>query len=385
MRVAVSKGSLLIPPTYFAVAHARMLRATHQVRIFTGAAEITDPAALDGVELDETLPASLPFARRLAVRQRERIAALLWPVTARRIARWAPDVIHQHFAYGARAALSAARRTKRPLIVTMHGGDAFVPLTPPAERGLRARPALLAMRREIRSVYRRADLILAVSEYIAGIAVQGGADPARIRVHYQGIDTEAFTPPPASDAQPVVRRLLFVGRMVDTKGVLDLLTASSALVADHPHELVYVGDGPARAAVERTADDMPHVKVLGARTTTEVRDLLRSAHALVLPTRVNGRAREAAGLVLLEAQACGVPVIAYDSGGTSEMMRAGQTGWLAPEGDVAELTGRIAESLAQTRESRDEMGRRARTFVLDHRSLRSSARELAAIYQEAGR
>lgn len=384
MRVAVSKGSLLIPPTYFAVAHAKALRKAHDVRIFTGAAEITDPTALDGLELDETLPAILPPARRLSVRTRERLGALLWPFTALRIRRWGPDLIHQHFAYGARAAVAAARRPRRHLIVTVHGGDAFVPLTPLAERGLRARPALLAMQREVRSVYRRADLILAVSEYIAGIAVQGGADPARVRVHYQGVDTDLFTPIPDADPQSV-RRLLFVGRMSDTKGVFDLLSASRALVHDHPHELIYVGDGPARDALQEAASGLAHVRVVGARTTAEVRGLLRSAHALVLPTRINGRAREAAGLVLLEAQACAVPVIAYDSGGTSEMMRAGETGWLAPEGDVDELQSRIVESLQQSPADRAEMGGRARAFVVQHRSLRSSTRELAAIYQEVCR
>lgn len=384
MRVAVTKGSLLIPPTYFAVSHARMLRRAHAVRIFTGAAEITDPSALDDVELEETLPRVLPAARGLGVRRREQIGALLWPFTAQRIAQWAPDVIHQHFAYGARAAVSAARRAKAPLIVTMHGGDAFVPLTPLGERGIRARPALLAMQREVKAAYRRADLILAVSEYIAGIIAQGGGDPARIRVHYQGIDTDVFTPADDVDPSPV-RRLLFVGRMVETKGVLDLLTASSAVVDDRPHELIFVGEGPALAAVERVAGDLPHVRVLGGRSSAEVRDLLRTAHALVLPTRVNGRAREAAGLVLLEAQACGVPVIAYDSGGTSEMMAAGETGWLAPEGDVSALQERLAESLAQTTEERRDMGRRARSFVVQQRSLVSSARQLEAIYEEVRR
>ncbi|UNK69722.1 glycosyltransferase [Microbacterium sp. H1-D42] len=377
----MTKGSLLIPPTYFAVAHARMLRAVHEVRIFTGTAHITDSSALDGIKLDETLTESLPIANRLPVRRREQIGALLWQATARRIARWAPDVIHQHFAYGSRAAVSAARRTRRPLIVTVHGGDAFVPLTPLRERGVRARPALLAMQREVKTAYREADLILAVSEYIAGIAVQGGASPDRVRVHYQGVDTDIFAPSPAVD-EAGTRRLLFVGRLVDVKGVFDLLTASSAVIDDHPHELVFVGDGPARAGLEEAARDLPHVHVLGGRASAEVRDLLHSAHALALPTRINGRAREAAGLVLLEAQACGVPVIAYDSGGTSEMMEADVTGWLAPEGDVAALQERLAESLSQTPDRRREMGSRARAFVVEHRSLSTSARRLSAIYEE---
>lgn len=381
MRIAMTKGSLLIPPTYFAVAHARVLRAVHEVRIFTGAAQIADPNALGGIEIDETLSKVLPFANGLSVRRREQVGALLWVATARRIRRWAPDVIHQHFAYGARAAMAVAKRARRPLVVTVHGGDAFVPLTPLRERGIRARPALLAMQREVKAVYREADLILAVSEYIAGIAVHGGADPSRVRVHYQGVDTDLFTPlETAGDSE--VRRLIFVGRLVETKGVFDLLAASRAIADSHPHELLFVGDGAARANLEHAAQDLPHVRVIGGRTNAEVRDLLRASHALVLPSRLNGRAREAAGLVLLEAQACGVPVVAYDSGGTSEMMTAEETGWLAPEGDVAALQARLVESLSQTESSRIEMGRRARAFVVEHRSLTASARQLSAIYEE---
>ncbi|WDH79818.1 glycosyltransferase [Microbacterium esteraromaticum] len=380
----MTKASILIPPTYFAVSHARLLGAAHDVRIFAGAARVTDPHALDGIELDETLPQVLPFTDRWPIRRREQVGALLWGATSRRIRRWAPDVIHQHFAYGARAAVSAAKRARRPLAVTVHGGDAFVPLTPLRERGLRARPALFAMQREVRAVYRRADLILAVSEYIAGIAVQGGADPARVRVHYQGIDTDVFTPP-EEPMTASVRRVLFVGRLVDAKGVFDLLEASAALVEEQPHELVFVGDGPARTRLESAAQASPHIRVAGSLPSSEVRDLLRTAHALVLPTRLNGRAREAAGLVLLEAQACGVPVIAYDSGGTAEMMNVGETGWLAPEGDVESLQARLSESLSQTASSRADMGRRARAFVVEHRSLTASARQLSAIYEEIRR
>jgi glycosyltransferase involved in cell wall biosynthesis len=105
---------------------------------------------------------------------------------------------------------------------------------------------------------------------------------------------------------------------------------------------------------------------------------------LVLPTRVNGLAREAAGLVLLEAQACGTPVIAYDSGGTGEMLRDGDTGWLAVEGDISALTSRVGDVLALSDLERAAVGERARRFVVAERSLARSAEELAAIYEEFG-
>lgn len=378
MRVALTKGSLLIPPTYFAVAHARALANEFDFRFFAGAAHIADPSALSGIALTDVLAEQAPFTDRWPVRRREQIGDLRVRALAGAIERWHPEVIHQHFAYRSSGAVRAARRTSTPLVLTVHGGDAFVPLTPAGTRSLAGRPALARMKYEITRAYDAAACLLAVSEYLAGVAVRGGADPARIRVHYQGVDTDVFTA--ASRERSSVPRVLFVGRLTETKGVIDLVEASLAMRAEH--QLVFVGDGPARPRLGELAAAHPHISVLGSLTSAEVLAQLRDAHVLVLPTRVNGIAREAAGLVLLEAQACGVPVVAYDSGGTSEMLRDGETGWLAPEGDVAGLTDRIAQALVLNGAEWDAMSQRARRFVVEERSLTRSAAELSEIYRE---
>lgn len=378
MRVAVTKGSLLIPPTYFALAHARVLADRHDFHVFTGSAHITDPSVLSDVALTDVLAQRLPITNRLPVRRREQLGALQSRALARAVERWRPDVVHQHFAYGSAGAVRAAERTRAPLLVTVHGGDAFVPLTPAASRRITGRPALTRLKREVAAAYRSATRLLAVSEYLAGIAVRGGADPTRIRVHYQGVDTDVFTP--VAGERPATPQLLFVGRLTDAKGVFDLVEASRA--ASGAHELVFVGDGPARPALEEAARAHPHISVLGSLRSQEVRERLRAAHALILPTRVNGIAREAAGLVLLEAQACGVPVVAYDSGGTAEMLRDEETGWLAPEGDVAALADRLSRVLSLDAAAWGTMSARARRFVVEERSLARSAADLSAIYDE---
>lgn len=390
MRVAMTKASLLVPPTYFALAHPLALADRFEFRYFTGASEIADPGAAHGIAIDDTVDRVVPLAARLPIRRREQLGALLTPSTARAITRFEPDVIHQHFAYGSRAAVSAARRGSVPLLVTVHGGDAFVPLTPPSARRPLGRPAVSRMQHDIAAAYRDARRILAVSDYIAGIAVQGGADPARVDVHYQGVDTDYFTPGDAASGDATsgdatvgdVPTVLFVGRLTETKGVFDLLEASLGVVDERPHTLVFAGDGPARARLAEAASTAGHVRVRGSLPHEAVRDELRAAHVMVLPTRVNGIAREAAGLVLVEAQACGTPVIAYDSGGTAEMLRDGETGWLVPEGDTTHLAERLGEALALTPSARIEMGVRARRFAVEERSLAVSADRLATVYEE---
>src|SRR5690606_18047811 len=106
---------------------------------------------------------------------------------ARAIADWQPDIIHQHVAYSSRAAIAAAGG-RTPLIVTVHGGDAFAPLR--SGRGLSpvGRASLKRMSHDIRSAFTAADRILAVSAYLADIAIRAGAPAERVQVHRQGVD-----------------------------------------------------------------------------------------------------------------------------------------------------------------------------------------------------
>src|SRR5690554_3803487 len=101
MRVAVVKGSLLIPPTYFAVQHALLLRGRVESRIFAGAADIAPTVDLAGLEVTDTT-GSIGLLSRMPVRQRERVSLLMAGRTAKTIAQWAPDIIHQQVAYSSR-------------------------------------------------------------------------------------------------------------------------------------------------------------------------------------------------------------------------------------------------------------------------------------------
>jgi glycosyltransferase involved in cell wall biosynthesis len=115
------------------------------------------------------------------------------------------------------------------------------------------------------------------------------------------------------------------------------LLAEALRLAETPCQLLVVGDGPARAAVERSfAARRAKVAWLGQLTTAELPEIYAAADLLVWPA-IN----EAFGMALLEAQSCGCPVVAGASGGVPAIVADRETGWLSPTGNAAALAADI--------------------------------------------
>ena len=367
MRVALTKGTLLVPPTYFALSHALAMPELDW-QAFTLAARITDPSIT--IPIDEAAPRALGSPLPLRVAAQARGLGRM----RRAIAAWNPDVIHQHQATWSLPAVGAARDTGAPLVVTLHGGDAYPRLGRGAGAAWNARNHT--------SAFEGATRLLAVSRYLADVALGAGADPERLSVHYQGVDTHWWTPAPNAEesrAEPVV---LFVGALSSLKGVEDLAHASASLVGHRPHRLVLVGDGPLAPALRAHAPD--HVTFAGRLEREGVRAWMRRAHVLVLPTKPTQGRQEAAGLVLLEAQACGVPVIAYRTGGTSEMIAPGAS-MLSSERSPDALAHSLDEALAWSEDERADRGAQCHAWVDKERSLRGSVDQLRTIYADVMR
>jgi len=251
------------------------------------------------------------------------------------IRAWRPDVVH---AQDRRAGLVLAgmrfARAARPLLVqTYHGVPDDV-----TESWFRAE-----QRAGGPSAYTRAVLTgdAAVARILDHTIVPAGAMGrflrARLRVPSSRLSRIDNCVEPAEPSPPSgpVRHLIFVGLLVERKGILDLLAALSMPGVFPPGAgLTVVGDGPQRADAEQAARAPSlrgRVDFLGFRP--DVPALLAKADALVLPS-----AMEQQPLVVAEAMAAGKPVVATDTGGVADMLG---TAPLVPPGDVPALAERL--------------------------------------------
>src|SRR6185437_507604 len=150
--------------------------------------------------------------------------------------------------------------------------------------------------------------------------------------HYNGVDLARF--PPGSGGPDLV---LFVGRLVEKKGVEILIEAFARARAARPGaSLVIIGDGPLRPRLERRAGE--GVRFLGALPPGDVADWMRRATVLAAPS-VTARDGDAEGLpnVIVEAAASALPAVGSDHSGIPEAILDGETGFIVPERDAEAL------------------------------------------------
>ena len=210
------------------------------------------------------------------------------------LARDRPDAVYAHYLVPTGLiALLAARIVGVPAVVTAHGQDV---------ENARTNPLLGAL---TRLVLRRSAAVIAVSAYLAEQLPSGAR---RVEVIDCGVDGDRFQPAPrAAGAGP---RYLFVGSLSERKNPRRLLAAFAELGEG---SLAIAGGGPLEAELRSAAP--PNTRFLGRLTPDGVRDALAAADVLVAPSLV-----EPQGQVVLEAMACGRPVVATRVGGPAELV-----------------------------------------------------------------
>ncbi len=198
----------------------------------------------------------------------------------------------------------------------------------------------------------------------------------RIHVVRCGVDDDSYTPVRHVGRG---RRLLFVGRLTELKGVTVLLEALQQVKKEQPDvELTIVGDGPDRDRFEAVAcelDVADHVRFVGARSQAEVADQLADTDVFVLPSFAEG-----VPVTLMEALAAGVPVVATHVGGVAELVEHGINGYLVLPGDAVSLADALLALLDDPR-SRQLFGQAGRAKVGAEFSNDIEAAKLEALFE----
>lgn len=198
-----------------------------------------------------------------------------------------------------------------------------------------------------------ADRIVVASSFTTRSLTAHGVPAEKIVCNPYGVDLDAFTlRPPPEPGRPF--RFLFLGSLTARKGVPLLLEVWENLAARHA-ELWLVG--PVPPDVRPHIPDLPGLKVLGKRPHRDLPAIIQSCDVLVFPSYFEGF-----GLVVLEAMACGVPVIASDATVGPDLIEDGVDGWLMAAGDATRLQALMETALARPDET-FAMGRLARRRV----------------------
>jgi len=255
-----------------------------------------------------------------------------------------PDVVHAHFWMSGHAALAAAAPLRLPVVQTFH---ALGTVKRRYQGGMDTSPApRIGIESEIAC---RADRILATCSDEVFELMRMGAHSERLAVVPCGVDLGLFSPEGPAAPRGERRRLLYVGRLVQRKGVGNVISA----LAEMPEVELVVAGGPER---ERLGEDpeaqrlielaeqrgvADRVQLLGRVGRKELPALFRSADAAVSVPWY-----EPFGIVPLEAMACGVPVIASAVGGMIDSVVDGRTGVHVPPRDPERLAEAGRELLA---------------------------------------
>jgi glycogen synthase len=308
------------------------------------------------------------------------------------------DVVHSE---GSSALELVRRGTHRatPVVVMFHGN--FLGLVKASvRRQLRARRPLdvlreqrglawLARRHFAESnwrIFHECEAIVPSRQQVADTCRSHRLDPARVHVVPNGVDTAIFRPLPPAGARAALglpNGFLFAcaGRLSREKGVHHALRALSR--ADAPDaRLLIIGDGEERGSLERLTSELElanRVVFAGAQPPEKMPAFLSAADAFLFPTERD----EAAPLVLPQAMACGLPVVASTRGGITEVIdRPGENGILVPPGDVPALAA-AATSLYRDEELRRRVAEGAVARVRDAYTIERMIASTVAVYELA--
>lgn len=288
------------------------------------------------------------------------------------------DLVHAHFGSGACYALPYCKRFNLPLVVTFHGHDVPLLLSPE-----RLHPANWGYWACSRWLFQRADLFLTVSEDLRSLLISAGAPEEKVAVHRLGIDTDL---PPRIERTDDTIVLLMAGRFVEKKGFEYGIRAFAQALKKHPAlRLRLVGDGERRPDYERLIASLglsEKVIMTGVLSHEELLETMRRSDIVLVPSVTADRGdREGIPMIVYEAASLGISTIASKHGGIPEVIEEGATGLLVPERDEAAIA-RALVNLIENLALRHSLGEAARRKAQAEFDIRKRVAALETRYDE---
>ena len=279
------------------------------------------------------------------------------------------DIIHAHWTFAGLIGLFVGRLYHRPVVLTVHGSD------------LNLVPDGGFIRELTKSVLSKMDAIICVSHDLRAKLLDLIGDRNYINVIPNGVDPDSFL---KSEISSECDRIIWVGRMTPEKGLKYLIQSLRKVVDDLPHVcLDLVGDGELRPELEAQAAELgvdENIRFLGIQPYSDVPLYMSEADLFVLPSL-----REGLPLVLLEAMAMELPVVASAVGGIPEICPAGEpispVRLVAPM-DVNALSQAIVEILSQPQLAK-AMGEIGRRMVYENYTWSGLAARTLELYRTA--
>ena len=288
------------------------------------------------------------------------------------------DVVLAHFAQDGWRASGASSKTGTPLFVYCHGSDVLTDFNYLRERG----PSFSALVRNWQNLIERTTAFIAVSEFVACRLRALGVPASKVLVNYVGVRVNSSRELDTKLSEP--RRLLFIGRLVENKGIAPLLESFQNIVCPKvpSAELHIVGDGPLRNFVQRAAAANPKVHYLGKMTSGQIDRLLGCQWIVVAPSQqAADGSSEGLNQVVLEAQSRGLPTLGTRTGGLPEALHSEKT---IIEPDSTEAIGEACATALMD----DKLWSPANVderiaFVREKFELRSQTLKLMRVLEEA--
>ncbi len=275
------------------------------------------------------------------------------------------DIIHVQYGTNTKPLdlLKEIGLIKSKIIVSFHGHDAFFPIN-----------NRIPNNGYYQKLFEYGDIMVANTPYLATQLKILGCPTEKIKTIPVAVSIAFFYPKRPVENSYLSFKLIIVGRLDKVKGhshaieVLQVLRKKGYSV-----NLTIVGEGYERGNIEQMIaekDMQDYIILLGEKNQMEIRSLLQEHDIYILPSvAVENNRRETQGLATLEAQACGLPVVAFDSGGVKYTIEDGASGYLVKEGDTIEMTKKI-EELIKNPSLREVMSKAAITFVEEKFSQR---------------